>query len=191
MERHQKRIGKITLDKWIMCTIHTGNGRGHRHKHCALNLNKYVCLMPYPINCEDCGFQMFILCISNHLNLVKEHCTMNFICSLLTVLLLILQILFFISEINFLHLFQFHLKADCLKVKRYKVFHSYYCIISSDLQITFHICLGQNYKAAQRFGQEDSSDTVNLISREIKSQLSLHFYSPRRKLKNTLVGLTK
>jgi len=62
---------------------------------------------------------------------------------------------------------------------------------SSDLQITFYICLGQNYKAAQCCGQEDSFNTVNLISSEIKSQLSLHFYNPERKLKNTLVGLKK
>lgn len=174
-----------------MHTVYTGNRKGHRHKHCTLNLTKYVGLMPYPINCEDCGFQVFTFCISNCLDLVREHCTTSFLCSLLTVLLLILHILFFISAINFLHLFQFHLEADCLKVKWYKVFLSNYSITSSDLQITFNICLGQNYKAAQCRGQEDSSGTVNLISSEIKSQLSLHFYNPRRKLKNTLVGLTK
>lgn len=156
-----------------------------------MKFTKSVSLMPKPINCEDCGFQMFTLDIYNSFNLVRGHCSTRFICSLLTELLLTLNIPFFISAINFLHLSRFHLEADCLKVKWYKVFPSNYFITSSDLQITFNICLGQNYKAAQCCGQEDSSGTVNLINSEIKSQLSLHFYNPRRKLKNTLVGLTK
>lgn len=159
--------------------------------HCAVKLTKSVSLFPNPINCEDCGFQMFTLYTSNCLNLVREHCSTSFIRSLLTELLLTLNILFFVPAINFLHLSRFHLEADYLKVKWYKVFPSNYFITSSDLQITFNIRLGQNYKAAQCCGQEDSSGTVNLINSEIKSQLSLHFYNPRRKLKNTLVGLTK
>lgn len=134
---------------------------------------------------------MFTPCTSNCLSWVREHCTTSFIFSLLTVLLVILYILFIISAITFLDLFQFHLEANYLKVKWYKVFPSNHCITSSNLEITFNIRFGQNYTAAQCSGQEDSSGTVNLISSEIKSQLSLHFYNPRRKLKNTLVGLTK
>ena len=68
------------------------------------------------------------------------------------------------------------------------MFHSNYCITSSDLQITFNICLGQNYKAAQRCGQEDSSGTVNLISSEIKIQLSLQ---SQEKVKNHISWFNK
>lgn len=181
--------GKITSDIWIMHTL-IDNGIGHRCNIVPWNWINLSIWGLFQYILKTLVFR-YLLYISHFLNLVREQCSTSFLGSLLMELLLTLNILFFISTINLLHLSQFRLEEDCLKVKRYKVFPSNYFITSSDLQITFNICLGQNYKSAQCCGQEDSSGTINLINSEIKSQLSLHFYNPRRKLKNTLVGLTK